>query len=267
MRADAAPFDLPGDRRGALCIHGFTGTPFEMRHLGERLHDRGMTVLGPALPGHCTTPEDLDETTWRQWFAGVADAFDELRARCDVVAVAGQSLGALLALHLARERGDQLAAVASLSAPIWLPPVPTAAIEVLRRTPLGQYVPGIPKLGGGSDVRDPVMKMRNPGYRVIPVRAVGELADFMWVVRSDLPHIRVPTLVMHARQDHTAPHACAGVIANQLGADTVLQRSLYGSYHVITIDIERDLVAAEVGDFFETQMSLREGNRQEGKDR
>src|SRR6266508_285833 len=44
---DVRPFDLDrGGERGVLCIHGFTGTPFEVRYLGERLADRGLTVVG-----------------------------------------------------------------------------------------------------------------------------------------------------------------------------------------------------------------------------
>src|SRR5687768_898804 len=114
-----APFDLPGNDRGVLCVHGFTGTPYEMRYLGQRLHDRGLTVVGPALPGHTTTVEDLDATTWRDWAAAVDEAFDALRARCRRVAVVGQSLGGLLSLYLASRR-PEVAAVASLAAPLWL---------------------------------------------------------------------------------------------------------------------------------------------------
>src|SRR5262249_59907002 len=97
----AAPFDFPGDRRGVLVLHGFTGTPFEVRPLGERLAKRGLTVVGPVIPGHCTTPQALGETSWRDWQAGAAAALDGLRARCDRIAVAGLSMGGLLAARLA----------------------------------------------------------------------------------------------------------------------------------------------------------------------
>jgi esterase/lipase len=33
----SAPFDLDGDDRGVLCIHGFTGAPEGLRYLGDRL--------------------------------------------------------------------------------------------------------------------------------------------------------------------------------------------------------------------------------------
>jgi carboxylesterase len=109
---------MRGDRRGVLCIHGFTGSPYEMRGLGEALAKRGMTVRGMALPGHATRIEDLYEKTWRDWVEGVTAEFDGLAGRCDRVAVVGQSLGGLLALYLATLRAP--AAVVSLAAPLWL---------------------------------------------------------------------------------------------------------------------------------------------------
>src|SRR5262245_30217197 len=118
---DAFEFAGDGSGRGALVVHGFTGSPFEMRWLGERLADRGLHVVGPALAGHARgLPEELDRTTWRDWYGSAEVAFDHLRARCDRVAVVGLSMGGLLALHLARERGAQIAALGVLATPIRL---------------------------------------------------------------------------------------------------------------------------------------------------
>ena len=114
------PFDLVGDDDlGVVCVHGFTGTPFEVRYLGEALARGGVTTRGIRLPGHGTTVADLDRTSWRDWAGAVDAAVDGLAARCRSVAVVGQSLGGLLALHAAATRTD-LACVASLAAPLWL---------------------------------------------------------------------------------------------------------------------------------------------------
>src|SRR5690349_12222595 len=90
-----------------------------MRYLGEALAHAGFTVHGLRLPGHGTRVEDLDGTKWSDWADAVEAAFDGLRERCGTVAVVGQSLGGLLALHLASRRTD-VSAVASLAAPVWL---------------------------------------------------------------------------------------------------------------------------------------------------
>jgi carboxylesterase len=76
----AEPFLLPGSKKGALLIHGFTGSPSEMRLLGEHLHRENYTVLAPRLAGHGTTPEDMACTSWRHWYGSGLDAYPFLAA-------------------------------------------------------------------------------------------------------------------------------------------------------------------------------------------
>jgi carboxylesterase len=104
----------------------------------------------------------------------------------------------------------------------------------------------IPKLGG-SDCRDRRARAGNVSYPAVPVAALGQLLDFMQVVDAELPRVRAPLLVLHARRDHTAAVASAARIAERARARRV--RILEESFHLITIDVERDIVAAEVSAF------------------
>jgi carboxylesterase len=264
MRGDRAPFELPGDERGVLCIHGFTGTPFEMSYLGAQLNARGLTVSCPVLPGHDGDTAAINDSLWQDWYGAVRTAFDALRQRCRSVAVAGLSLGGLLALHLARERGpEQLAALAAISTPLWLPFHTRQAVRLMRRTGLHRWVPLVPKPGGTSDLRDPAMRGRNPSFIGFPTRAVLSFDDFRQRVRGELAEVFVPTLVIHARHDHTAPFACAPYLAGALGTTDVAFVPLAGSYHVTPLDLERDVVARRVAAFFETR--LQRGADSEGE--
>jgi carboxylesterase len=238
------PFDFVGeDAVGVVLVHGFTGSPYEVRYLGEQLHRAGFTVKAPLLPGHGTSVADLDTTTWQDWIEHVERSIDALRVRCGRVAVVGQSLGGLIALYLASRRSD-IAAVASLAAPLWLDGI---AGRVARWAAAGRMpVRAIPKFGG-SDVRDARTKAENPCYDAIPMRALGQLAQFMHVVDAALPQVTQPVLVLHGRHDHTAPVACAPRIAEATRA--VRLRILPRSYHLIAVDVERDAVAAEVISF------------------
>ncbi len=232
------PFDLVGDDDiGVVCVHGFTGTPFEMRFLGEALAHAGITTRGIRLPGHGSSLADLDRTSWQDWADAVDAAVTGLADRCRRVAIVGQSLGGLLALHVAAHRTD-LACVASLAAPLWLEGI-GAKVATWSR---GRRSIAIPKFGG-SDVRDPEVKRANPCYPAIPTKALGELVDFMAVVDAELSAIRAPVLVLHAEHDHTAPVACAARIAERTHAEL---RILPRSYHLIAVDVERDVVATDV---------------------
>lgn len=245
------PFDYPGDGAGVLCIHGFTGTPYEMRYLGEQLGVRKFTVRGIALPGHGTVMVDLLDRRWEDWADAVTREYDALAARCRRVAVVGQSLGGLLALHLSTRR--RVAAVASLAAPLWLDGVGGAIARAVSRGWLAGRLAYLPKLGG-SDVRDPYAKAENPSYKKLPVRPLGELLDYMAVVEAALPEVRAPLLVLHATQDHTAPVACAQHIVDRVSSTEKRVQILPDSYHLISMDVERELVAREVGGFFERHL-------------
>jgi carboxylesterase len=257
------PFDFVGrdDDVGVVCIHGFTGSPYEMRYLGAALAEDGLTVRGPMLPGHGTSIADLDRTRWEDWASAAEREVDAMFARCRRVAIVGQSLGGLLALHVAATRAGRPAplAVASLAAPLWLGGLNGRVARWLtspHRDRIRTRIPWLPKLGG-SDLRDPVTKAENPSYRAIPIRALGELLEFMQVVDAELPQVTAPVLVVHASHDHTAPVACAPRIAERTRARRL--RILPRSYHLIAIDVERDLVAAEVIAFVRRHAALEPG--------
>lgn len=249
----AAPFDLGPDDAGAgsvgvVLVHGFTGTPYEVRYLGEQLARAGFHVRGVRLPGHGTSLAELDATTWRDWAQAVEDAYDDLCASWKYVVVVGQSLGGLLALHLAAQRSD-VDAVVSLAAPLWLDGLGRHVARLAEQGTWARLTPWftkVPKLSG-SDVRDRKAHAENPCYDAIPLKALGELMRYMRVVDEALPYITQPVLVMHATHDHTAPVSCAYRIAERARARRL--RILPRSYHLIAIDVERDIVAEEVISF------------------
>jgi len=112
---DLEPFRLGSGDRGVLLIHGFCGTPPEMRGLGEHLAASGFRVHGALLKGHGTTPEDLASTRWTDWAESADAQLAELRKECAQVFVSGQSMGGALSLVLAARNPD-VVAIATLSA-------------------------------------------------------------------------------------------------------------------------------------------------------
>ncbi len=228
---------------GAVLVHGFTGTPYELHPLTAALRGAGIQVDTPLLPGHGTSPADLARTRWTEWRDTVEHALDAMAARTGRVVVIGQSLGGLLALELATRRHDAaLAGVASLAAPLWFEGITHTAVRATRLGGPLAWLRTVPKLGG-SDVRDRGAKRGNASYRAVPVAALRELVAVQAALVPVLPRVTCPVLVMHARHDHTAPVASAAHIAAATRAERL--RILLHSFHLIAMDVEREIVATE----------------------
>jgi len=228
-----------------------------MRYLGERLAARGMTVVAPTLAGHATrTASELDRTRWTDWMESVEREYQALRSRCSALAVVGLSMGALLALRLARRHGPDLRAVGSLSAPLWLPAYARFGIPLAARAAaFWERLALIPKPGGHSDVRDPEMRRQNPTMTAFPVNALVSLLELCALVRRELPEVVVPAFLAHGARDHTVPPACLDELAGRIGSRDRRTLRLNESFHVITIDVERERLARELGDFLAERLA------------
>lgn len=250
--ADSAPFSLGAGERGVLLLHGFTGSPFEMRLLGDDLARRGFAVEGVRLAGHGGTTRDLAQTSWHDWYRSAVEGLDRLRARVGHrrVAVCGLSMGGLLTLEMARQRGNDLAAICVLAAPLWLPPQAESFARITSRLPLVRRA-ALPKLAG-SDIKDPDMKRRNARAQRragMPLSALASLVELGAHLRDKLGDVRTPTFLAHSERDHTVPFACMDAIAHRIGTSEYGKLVLHESFHVITLDVERDRVFARVADW------------------
>jgi carboxylesterase len=240
----AEEFELGEGPVGVLLIHGFTGSPQSIRGLGEHLADAGHRVVGIRLPGHATTWEDLDTKTSEDWADAVGVAFDKLRSESEEVFVVGLSFGVALALDLAARRSDQIAGVVSLSG------------FVSTKDPLRFLAPILPRLvrsvrGVGNDICDE--NAREICYERLPTTAGLSMLRFVRRVRSQLSDVRCPLLVIHSRNDHTATPHNAELINNGVGSTDKELVWLDRSYHVITLDLDRDEVFRRTLEFIRSR--------------
>lgn len=229
---------------GAVVIHGFTGNPTTTRPLGERLAEDGYRVSVPRLPGHGTTVQDMRSTTYADWLAAAERAVDTLTEACRAVVVCGFSMGGTLTLDIASRR--DLAGIVTINSPVVLPSNPLLPIMPLLRRVV-PYVP--PALAGMTEddvKRDGVSEQ---AYSKVPLRAIHSLATALPRVRASLPHVRAPALVVNSAEDHTVDPGDAEVIATELGATDVRRLVLRDSYHVATLDHDRQLLGDAVAAF------------------
>jgi carboxylesterase len=245
---DGFPFDLPG-RPGeegaldsALLLHGLSGSPFEMRHVAERLNRDGMRCLGPVMAGHGGDPRALAGLPWRAWVDGAREQLFRLTGSRRTFVV-GCSMGALVACALAHEHPDRVDGLALL-APALRTSAAIRLATALARSPVARLLPAIPK--GPSDVRDPEMRHRNPALPAMPLTALAELELLQRHVDRILPGVAAPAIVVAGGRDHTVTLSGARRLARRLGSGPAPVVVLRRSQHLVGIDVERDECAEVV---------------------
>jgi len=239
-------FFLPGQGVSALLVHGLTGTPYEMAYLGERLSAAGVRVFAVRLAGHAGTPEELGATNHQSWYESVVDGCERLRAYGDPIVVVGLSAGGVLAARLAIDQGETIRAVAMLAPAFFLPYWQRAALGVIKRFgPLAGMI--YLRATAGADIHDAAARQIHPSARLMPLGAALSLCEMSAMVRPQLGRLVQPTIIIHSRADHTCPFDknVEFLMAN-LGSVHRRLIALEDSYHVITVDTDKERVATEV---------------------
>lgn len=245
----AEPFFLPGGSIGCLLIHGFTGTPKEMRSMGIYLADRGYTVLSIRLMGHATKPKDLVRTRWQDWIDSVEDGYNILRGTTESIFLMGLSMGGTLSLLFSTLKPVE--GVVAMSTPYTLPPDP--------RLPFAEYFHRIvPSVGKGqSDWHNPVAASDHIDYPNYPTRAIAELRDLISATQEVIPHIQVPVLLVHSKDDGSIPGENMQLIYDNLGSAEKQMLWVENCGHVIIREPERMRVFQAADQFIQRIIGLK----------
>ena len=237
----AEPFFFHGDQTGCLLVHGFTGTPREMRQLGEYLHRYGWTVLGIRLAGHATSSRDIVRCRWQDWVYSVEDGIDLLKETCKQVFVIGLSMGGMLSM-IAAER-YAVNGIVPISTPYNLP----AEWRVKFAPILKYFVPMVGK--GKSDWHDPVNSIGQTSYPGWPVASVPEMVKVKNLMHQIAPKVKVPVLLVQSAHDGSVPEEHVHRHYNDLGSQDKSILIVQNSGHVVTLDTDREIVFENIAQF------------------
>ena len=245
------PVDLPGGPDAVLCLHGFTSTPFELRPVLDALHAVGYRVHAPRLVGHGTSPEALQHTRWEDWLATARRAFDALAAEHARVHVVGMSMGSLVGIVVAHERGARVGGLVCMATPLKLKLTDQLVLSVAQRLPLPEALPFVPKTGG-PDVSDPAVAAAMPSYDRIPLGAAASVLDGQRAATDRAPRLTVPVLIQHGRHDHVAPVHNAQRLRALLRTPRRRVIIYPRSWHILPLDVDTDQVVTDVVEFLKS---------------
>ena len=252
---------IPGGSTAVLLIHSLGGSPFELQFVAKTLARQGYTVYCPVVPGMTFGTDVSGMSTWRDWYQTVESAFDELKQHCEHVIIGGSSAGAVLALRLAALRTD--------AAPGLILFAPTLAVNGwaipwslnIFRLVSDKWTARLFKFRtrGPHGIKDErvrkvaldAMKGEGASPADVTMRDGGTVYEFFRMVRNVKPllgRINQHTLIFHPREDDQS----------DLKNTMLLQRKLAGmvdvcvledSYHLVTLDRQRGVVADRTAEF------------------
>jgi carboxylesterase len=257
----AEPFEYPGRADvGVLLVHGFTGSPFEMRPVGKALAASGIGSIGVLLRGHGTHPDDMVGHRYADWIADVEAALDRLLERHERAVLVGLSMGGTLTLNVgARRAGDpRVAGLVPIGATLYLLDWRLRLVNLVDKVVKWQA-------WGRPDIKDRRAWNRHVAYRRFRVRALRELLALMRETNGRLSEIHQPALIVHARHDHVVPPGNADRIRDGIASADRRVLLLDNCYHVSTVDFDADRLNAEIVRFVE-RVASRDGSEADPPD-
>src|SRR5258708_34132799 len=249
----------------ALLVHGLSGNPMEMQYLAKRLRQAGYATFVPHFKGYGfgERSDPFATGTWRQWRAQVLDHFDELARKYQSVSVSGLCIGAVLALDLAAARPGQVAALSLLATTLaydgWSLPWYQFLAPLVYYTPLRyrySYRERHPYGVKNESLRKWIAREMAEkttsiaGASSLPMTAIYQAKQLIRHVRRVIPAVNAPALVIHAKEDDGASLKSAEFVLENIGSDDVDFVLLRDSYHIVTLDNEKELAADETNRFF-----------------
>jgi carboxylesterase len=267
---------LPARRRAVLLLHGLCSSTLEVRQFARLLRDQGFDVVTPTLRGYSAADsdaaavEDSGEPNFRRWIADCIAEVDRLAVTHSEISLCGVSLGATLALAVAAERPNSIAALSLISTTIffdgwnvsrwrWLLPL-------AYYTPLGRFYRyrETPPYGvKNARVRAFIARelangrVSSAGAPTIPTRSLREADRLIRHVKRWLEFVRAPVLLIHAREDDVAGLSNVRFVRQNVGTLRIHEVIVSDSYHMITLDNDRDHAASKTIEFFDSLAGLR----------
>ncbi len=256
-----------GRSRAILVLHGLCSSPLEVRLFARSLGNAGFAVAVPMLAGYCAADADPASVptapAYRRWIADAVAEVDRLAATHAEVAVCGISLGATLALAVAAECAAKLDALALVSTTLdfdgWNVSRLRFLLPLAYYTPLGRLYRyrEVPPYGvknartrawiEGQLARGP---LSSAGAATIPTASLREADRLIRHVKRSLGRVRTPALLIHSREDDVASLANVRLVRRLIASERVEEVIVEDSYHMITLDNDREFAALKTVQFF-----------------
>ena len=202
LKEKFSSFENPGKMPAVLLIHGFGGSPYDLKPLTEKLAENNIALYSILLSGHGTSPKDLLKVNDGDWFKEVLIVYDYLNKKYGKVRVVGFSIGGALAIKLATKRSVKRIALISpyfkvkrhwyyLNSLGWWAKRMGNVISFIRKLKIGQ-------INNHSGLSQYI------AYKHLPLKSIEALKKIGEESFSIASKVKCPILVLHSQGDNVA---------------------------------------------------------------
>ena len=220
---------------GCLCIHGFTGAPFEVEPLVHYLKERtDWEIAVPTLPGHGETL-NLKGIDYHKWIEHAENELQQLIEKCEIVYVIGFSMGGMIASYLAAHYPVEKLVLLS-----------TAALFISPKQ-LTKDVADIIKDAFKGRLFENEMYLRyKRKIQETPITATLQFRKLVTSIRPILNEVKIPTFIAQGECDGVVPAKSARYLYQNIG--TTAKKLLYikKSKHLICYCDERERLFSQI---------------------
>ena len=235
--------------RTVVILHGFGGSPYDVKPLMNGLEGSGFRLLAPVIPGETerTTLEERGESTVEEkmaWLKGIIAAERDRFGRKPYIV--GFSMGGTLATLAAAEgMVDRLVLVS----PYFALPWGDSFLTGMSRA-FSSVTPVVPKPWKGQ-VNDPEGYDRyEPGLSTVSLPAFHNLQEMAEIAREKAPDLpAIPIMVLASPDDEVASFsATEDLFRSRKDLEFI---SFPGNNHILFYDYDREKAVRIVREFLE----------------
>jgi carboxylesterase len=245
--------ELVGGEHCVLMLHGLGASPLELSRLAKDLNVAGFSVFVPCIPNYSFGTECGD---WQDWVQHAQQYLWDLRTQYTTVSVVGLSMGSTLTMALAQR--EPLTSIVLLSTALaydgWAIPWYSFLLNFASWLPFAsryRYAEAEPFGIKNPEMRAMVKRalqkdhISESGADYLPFKYVSEGRSLIREARANVRQINCPTLFIHAADDETVHMRNAEWAYENIRSATKEFIYLGDSYHMITVDNERETVNQE----------------------
>ncbi len=253
---------LAGGEEAILFVHGLASTPLELKYLAAKAHEAGYSAYVPYFKtfGYTQDRDHFNAMLWQDWYEEVRNVYLGLTKKHSKVHLCGLCAGGNLSLEIAAQNHEAVTGCTVILSPTiyydgwgvyWISflfPLVDALGSLKKKFsykethPYGVKNETLRKVIQRAMKKD---KVSASGGHEIPFHGISQERKLIKANKESIKKITSPLLIIHSLYDETTSIKSAQYI--EQGTKHVVSRvTLKDSYHMISIDNEKEVVAKEM---------------------